>query len=248
MKLILVARKALEAYLIISAEATSVSTPGASSGAYREATRWRTSGSPGADHHPVGLQKVADSRTLPQELGVRAVADVSVPAPGEVGLDGRSGAHGHGRLDDQQAGAVFGRQVLDDLPDAGEVGVAGMGGRGVDADEDELARRVGLRRIVGEVQAIPMLGHELGQPRLVDGHVARPQSLDLEGVQVHAGDSVAQAGQTDGGDQADVAGADHRDALCLLHDPPHTSLGGHTARGPFGRARRCGPGGRASVR
>ena len=67
---ILVARKALEAYLIISADGTSVMIIGRSSGAYSSsrvmATCWRR----GADHDPVGSERVLDRRALAQELGI----------------------------------------------------------------------------------------------------------------------------------------------------------------------------------
>src|SRR3954470_18596229 len=79
---ILVARKAFEASLIISADATSVRTTAASSGSDR-------AGPPPPDaggvapavrgvlphHHPVRVHEVGDSRALLQELRVRHVAE-----------------------------------------------------------------------------------------------------------------------------------------------------------------------------
>jgi hypothetical protein len=63
------------------------------------------------------------------------------------------------------------------------------------------------------VQAAAVLGHELGQARLVDGDLALLQALDLVGVDVDAPHLVAEVRETGRGDQADVAGSDDADGL-----------------------------------
>ena len=67
---ILVARKAFEAYLIISAVRRSVISVGAPSGAYRAATSSAAAASSHQDD-PVRVEDVVDGRALAQELGVR---------------------------------------------------------------------------------------------------------------------------------------------------------------------------------
>src|SRR6185312_883562 len=67
-----------------------------------------------------------------------------------------------------------------------------------------------------EVQAIAVLGHQVGQARLVDRDLAALQALDLGGVDVDAPHLVAELGEAGRGDEADVAGADdaYGFALC----------------------------------
>ncbi len=66
-KEILVARKALEASLIISALATSVRTSSPPSGSYSAGHRvaGRLVAGVGADHDPVGVHEVGDRRSPP---------------------------------------------------------------------------------------------------------------------------------------------------------------------------------------
>ncbi len=97
---ILVARKALEAYLIISADGTSVMIMGRSSGAYSSsrvmATCWV--GAPMTMRS--GRKRVLDGRALAEEL--RVGDDVEGHGRGLVALDDLAhelaGAHGHRRL------------------------------------------------------------------------------------------------------------------------------------------------------
>ena len=53
--------------------------------------------------------------------------------------------------------------------------------------------------------------HRLGQAGLVDRDLAALEPRDLVGVDVDAPDLAAELGEPGGGDQPDVAGADHRD-------------------------------------
>ena len=50
------------------------------------------------------------------------------------------------------------------------------------------------------------------QPGLVDRNLAAVQPLDLAGIDIDTDDMVARIRQTGAGDQADVAGAENRDA------------------------------------
>src|SRR5262245_54606750 len=72
-----------------------------------------------------------------------------------------------------------------------------------------------------------VLGDQLGEARLVDGHLAPRQRGDLVGVLVDAGDGVAEVGKTGAGDQADITGTDHCNAHGRL-----TSWKGDPAPGP----------------
>ena len=82
------------------------------------------------------------------------------------------------------------------------------------ARNTSFARGGRLRQIGGEMQ--PALGHvaadQLGQPRLVDGHLRGPQHFDLRLVAVDARDVVARLGQTGARHQPHVAGPDDRNS------------------------------------
>ena len=90
-----------------------------------------------------------------------------------------------------------------------QVGFAVHAGGRAHADEDEVG--VGQRRGVvgGEVQAsgFDVAHDDLGQPRFVDGDFAAVEHGDFFGVDVNAGDAVAEIGETRAGGQADIAGA-----------------------------------------
>ena len=55
-------------------------------------------------------------------------------------------------------------------------------------------------------------GDQIVEARLVDRHLAALQRRDLAGVLVDAGDVMAEIGKAGPGNEADIAGADHRDA------------------------------------
>ena len=149
MKEILVARKALEASLIISALETSV---------------WRISpqrlvevgdrrgrllvAGVGADHDPVGVHEVGHRRALLEELGAGDVGE-----PGQVAADRFAGPGRDRALHDQHVVAVVG-QLLDHGADTREVGVAGVGRRRVDADEEQAGGVEQLAHVGGEGEAL----------------------------------------------------------------------------------------------
>ena len=74
--------------------------------------------------------------------------------------------------------------------------------------------RVGqLRR---EVHPLAVLRDDLREARLVDGDLAALQAIDLVHVDVDADDLGPELRETGGGDESDVAGADHADRCALL--------------------------------
>ena len=108
------------------------------------------------------------------------------------------------------------RHRVDDRVHRRQVGVAGVGGRRADRDEQQprvLERR---RELGGEVQALAVASDRLGQAGLVDRDLAALQLRDLVGVDVDAPDVAAELGKARGRDQADVSGADHRDRFASV--------------------------------
>ena len=107
------------------------------------------------------------------------------------------------------------RHGVDDGVDGGQVGVAGVGGRRPDGDEQQpgVLERVG--EVGGEVQAVAVALDQLLQARLPDRHPARAQPFDLLRVDVDAVDVVAELGEPGRGDQADVPRADHADRFSI---------------------------------
>ena len=55
-------------------------------------------------------------------------------------------------------------------------------------------------------------GDHFVEARLVDRHLAALERLDLAGVLVDTDDVMAEIGKAGPGNEADIAGADHRDA------------------------------------
>jgi hypothetical protein len=108
------------------------------------------------------------------------------------------------------------RHRIDDRVDRGEVGVAGVGRRGADGDEQQprvLERRPQLG---GEVQPLAIASDALVEPGFVDRHLAALELRDLLGVDVDAPDIAAELGEPRGGHEADIAGANHGDRFALL--------------------------------
>ena len=101
--------------------------------------------------------------------------------------------------------------------DGREVGVARVQRRRAHRDEEQtrMLERVGERR--REVHAVLVLGQELLEPGLPDGHHAALEAIDLGLVDVDAPDVGAQLREADRGDEAHVAGADDADRFALCH-------------------------------
>ena len=64
----------------------------------------------------------------------------------------------------------------------------------------------------GEPPAATLLRDQLVEAGLVDRHLAALERRDLVGVLVDADDVMAEIGKAGAGNEADIAGADHRDA------------------------------------
>ena len=136
----LAARKALQAYLTVSADAGSVirhrgvERPVELAPASRRRPRILA-----ADHDPIRVQPVVDGVALPEELGVRHHDRVG-PAQGghhharRPDGDGGLGDHDRARFEVRRD---LGRGLLDEAQIGGAVGA--LGGR--DAEEDEVGAR-----------------------------------------------------------------------------------------------------------
>jgi hypothetical protein len=161
-----------------------------------------------ADHDPVRVQEVAHGRALGGELRVRHVADVAEAAVVEPRAHLGARPHRHGALHHDDRPALQLRQLVDDRPDRGQVGVARVRRRRADGDEHELGALDRLRHVerVAQAPAVPL--QELVEPRLVDRHLPRLQRLDLRGVDVAHRHVVPEVRQARGGDEAHVAGAE----------------------------------------
>ncbi len=102
-----------------------------------------------------------------------------------------------------------------DRVDGAEVGVARVGRRRSDGDEQQPRVLERVAELGREVQALAVAADELREARLVDRDLARAQPLDLLRVDVDAAHLGPELGEAGGGDEADVAGADDADRFAL---------------------------------
>ena len=113
----------------------------------------------------------------------------------------------HGRLHHEHGPARQLGQLVDDRPDARQVGVARVGRRRADADEEKVAvGDVAHVERVGQALGVPL--HQLGHVELVERHPPVAQRLDPLGEDVADHDLVAELGEADARDEADPAGAE----------------------------------------
>ena len=161
-----------------------------------------------------GTKRVGDGRAFAQEFGVGD--DVEVYGAALVGLDDFAdevaGADGDGALVDDDLVAVQGAgDALGGVLDIGQVGRAVLLGRGADGDEDDLGLLHGGVQVRGELEAAigDVAPDHLLQARLVDGHDALVQAVDLGRDLVHADHVVAHVRKDDARDQPDIPCSDN---------------------------------------
>ncbi len=203
MKVILVARKALAAYLISSLVRRLVNRIGALVEEQRAidlAHHLAAEVILGPDHDPVGPLEIADRRAFAQELGVGDDRDL-VRRSGLVDnpLHLVPGADRHGRLGDDH-GVV--RQLLADFArdfvNEGEIGVAIAPAAGrADRDEDRRRTRDPLTQIGGEAQAsgLHIAIDQRIKARFVDRHDPGVEPVDLALILVDADHLVPEIGE-----------------------------------------------------
>ena len=148
------------------------------------------------------MHEVAHGVALCEELRIRHVPDVLETALVEAGAHLLAGADRHGRLHHEHGPAGQLRQLVDDRPDARQVGVARVGRRGVDADEEEVAvGDIGHVERVAQALRVPL--EQLRDILLVERHLAPAQRLDLLGNDVADHDVVPELGEARARDEAD---------------------------------------------
>ena len=161
---------------------------------------------------PVGVQEVGDGGALGGELRIRRVSDLLEAALVEAVAHPEAGSDRHGALHHDDAVPVDRRQLVDHRPDRGEIGVAGVGRRRADRDVDELGAVDRLGDVQGEADPVGVPRDQLGQSGLVDRHLAALEGRDPIGEHVANDDRVAEVGEAGPRDEADVPGAENRDA------------------------------------
>ena len=175
----------------------------------------------GADDDAVGVQEVRDGGALAQELGVgdhvEEAAGDTVALEGAadplVGVD-RDG----GFFDDDLVAGEGAGDLAGDGFDVGEVGVAGLGLGRADGDEDGVAGAGGLGEVGGETDAgVAVTLEQLREVVLVDEGVAGLEGGDLALVVIDADHAVADLGEADGRDQADVTRTNNCDLNGFAH-------------------------------
>ena len=220
MKVILVARNAFAAYLIISAVRRSVNIKRRLVQRQRAidvAHHLAAALVGGADDDTVGELEIADRRALAQELGVGGNDDVGLwIGLANDALDLIAGADRNGRLGhhDGEAGQRL-RDLFRGGIDIGEIGMTvAAARRRADRDEDSIGIRDRLGQIGGELQPLGLhVGRDqLVEPGLVDRDLAAMKSRDLLLVLVDADDVVTEIRKAGSGHQSHIARADHRNA------------------------------------
>jgi hypothetical protein len=172
-----------------------------------------------ADHDAVRLEEVPHGGALLEELGAGDVAE-ALALVGEPALDALPRPHRDGRLHHERV-TVGRRHRVDDRLDGREVGVAGVGRRRADRDEQQPGVLQRRRQVGREVQPRPVLADQVRESRLPDRDPPLLEPADLLGVDVDAVDVGAQGGEPRRGDQADVAGADDSDRLSIAGGDAH---------------------------
>ncbi len=163
----------------------------------------------GADRDPVRVHEVLDRRALGEELGVRDVADVSKSAHVELVAHLLAGSDGDGALHDEQRALLEGGQLVEHVPDGGEVGVAGVRGRRPHADERDACVREHVLDGEREAHPLPVLRDQLLELGLEDRHAAGLEVGDSLRHDVAHDDRMAELGEAGCGDETDPARAEN---------------------------------------
>ena len=220
----------MDAYLIVSDVVASVTISGRPGGREQLPHLRRRPRVVGTDDDAVGVEAVEHGRALPKELGIGDDADIGAT---DHLLDHVGGAHGHGRLvDDDGSGLQVRRDLLGRRLDVGQVGraVSALGRR--HAQEHEFRPSHGLDRRVGEGE-IPRRhasGHQLVESGLHNGHAAGAQRRQPRRLPLGQHDMVAEVGQRRRSGQTDVPGADDGDPVTFLSAARMTHAGAGGAR------------------
>ena len=213
---IFVARNAFDAYLIISADAGSVTSIGASTVAYSALTRTVLSGS----SHPMtmrfGLRKSCTAWPSRRNSGFDATETPSVGAPDSDSTRCTKRVEPTGTVDllittapGRSTGAISRRDRFDER----HVRRTVLAERRRDAQEDELGVVRRGRGANHELQAAACEAglDELGQAVLEDRDLPLAEAGDAIGVDVSAGHVVTEVRQARGCRESDVAGTHHGD-------------------------------------
>ena len=164
----------------------------------------------GADHDPVGLHEVGHRRALLEELGTGDVGE-----PGQVAADRLAGPGRDRALHDQHVVAAL-RQLLDHGADPREVGVAGVGRRRVDADEEQPGRPSSSDMSVVKVRRSALRRTRSARPGSWIVTSPRASESTFSWRMSRAIDRVAELGEAGGGHQAHPADSDHPYRLAPL--------------------------------
>ena len=204
---------AFAASLIISAEATSQRTTGASMPAWSAATASPSSSRKAPTTIAVRVHEVGDRRALGGELRVRGVADVLEPALVEAVAHPLPGADRDGALHHDDAAPVD-RAAARRSPSTPP---RGRRRRSRSAACRRRRRRTRLRRSPRrrpcvKREPVRVARDQLVEPGLVDRYLAALESGDARGEDVTDDDGVAELGEAGARDEADVAGAEDGDA------------------------------------
>ena len=169
-----------------------------------------------AHNNAVGPHEIVDRRAFAQEFGVGGHVELRVGVGlGHHLLDLAVGANRHGRLRHDHGVARHGlRNLFGGGHHKRQVRVPiAPARRRADGDEHRVGTINGRFEIGGERQApgLNVLLHQRIKARLVNRHFTGLQHLDLLRVFVDADHVVAKIRETHTRNEADIAGANHRD-------------------------------------
>ncbi len=133
-------------------------------------------------------------------------------------------ANGHSRLVDHHAaarGVHGGANAASGRFQVAQIGLAARQRRSSHGDKHHVAGGDGGLELCREVDATAARGQsqQLREAGFVNRNIAALQSSDLFSIHVDAGDVVAEVGEADSCDRADVSSADYGDAHYPAESP-----------------------------